>query len=216
MATYIPDRKEISFKVVYCGAPLSGKTTNLLYIHKRLDPHFRGDLISLATEEDRTLFFDFLPVNASRIGEYNTKFQLFTVPGQKAYARNREIVLQDSDGIVFVADSAPDQVESNLEALQSVRQSLERNDLDPDEIPFVFQFNKRDLPGALPPEEMDQYLHVSTASFLSCALSGYQVFSTLDYLTQILIKNFHYSNVKRLGQLDEENVASSSKIALSS
>ena len=216
MATFVSERNEVSFKIVYCGAPRSGKTTNLLYIHKRLDPHFRGDLISLATEEDRTLFFDFLPVHAAEVGDFRAKFQLFTVPGQRAYARNREIVLQESDGIVFVADSSPDRVEANLEALQSVRQSLERNDLDPDEIPFVFQFNKRDLPQAMPPQEMDHYLHVTTASFLSCALSGYQVFSTLDYLTQILVKNFHCSAVKRLGQVDEENVASSSKIALSS
>lgn len=215
MALCNHSKKEVSFKIVYCGTPLGGKTTNLIYIHKKLDPHFRGDLISLATEHDRTLFFDFLPVKASEVAGYQTRFQLYTVPGQKVYARNREVVLQGADGIVFVADSSPNRIEANLEALQSTRQGLEKVGLDPDEIPFVFQFNKRDLPTALPPYEMDETLGVSTASLLSCATSGYQVFATLDTITQIVLKNFHSSAVNGREQIDEENVASSSNIALS-
>ena len=207
--------KEVSFKIVYCGTPLGGKTTNLVYIHKKLDPHFRGDLISLATEHDRTLFFDYLPVKANEIAGYETRFQLYTVPGQKVYARNREAVLQGADGIVFVAESSPDRINDNLEALQSTRQGLEKVGLDPDTIPFIFQFNKRDLPNAVAPQDMDEFLGVSAPSILSCAMSGYQVFATLDTITQIVLKNFHSSAVNGREQIDEENVAPSSNIALS-
>lgn len=207
--------KEVSFKIVYCGTPLGGKTTNLIYIHKKLDPHFRGDLISLATADDRTLFFDFLPVKASKIAEYQTRFQLYTVPGQAVYAKPREVVLEGVDGIVFVADSDPERMQSNLEALQMTRQGLEKNGMDPDSVPFVFQFNKRDLPNAMSPHQMDEILEVNDPSFLTCATSGYQVFATLDAITQIVLKNFHHSAVTRHERMDEENVASSSNIALS-
>lgn len=208
--------KEVTFKIVYCGTPLGGKTSNLIYIHKKLDPHFRGDLVSLATAEDRTLFFDFLPVRAAEIGGYQTRFQLYTVPGQTRYAKNREIVLEGVDGIVFVADSNPDRMAANLEALQTTRQGLERNGLDPDSVPFVFQFNKRDLPNAINPDLMDEILEVTDPAFLSCATSGYQIFATLDTITQIVLKNFHASTVNRQERNDEENIASSSNIALSS
>ena len=216
MATIFPEQKEATFKIVYCGAPLSGKTTSLLYVHKRLDPSHRGDLISLATDEERTLFFDFLPVHGLHCCGYDTKLQLFTVPGQKEHIGNRTIVLRDADGIVFVADSSPDRVEANLEALQSTRQGLEFNGLDPDEVPFVFQYNKRDLPDALPPEQIDGYLQAKSPPILTCATTGYQIFAALDDITQIILKNFRFPDVTSRGRLDEENVASSPNLALSS
>ncbi|MDF1754602.1 MAG: GTPase domain-containing protein [Verrucomicrobiales bacterium] len=207
-------RREVDFKIVYCGTPEGGKTTNLRYIHKKLDPHFRGDMISLATAENRTLFFDFLPVKATSINGYQTKFHLYTVPGQQVYTSNRAIVLQGVDAIIFVADSDPLRMNENLQAFQDTRQALEMNGLDPDEVPMVLQFNKRDLPGAMAPDFMDEMLNAQHPSFLTCALSGYQIFATLDHITQIVLKNFHSSAVNGRERIVEENVASSSKVAL--
>src|SRR6187402_3360783 len=132
--------REIQFKIVYYGPALCGKTTNLAYIHERISPANRGDLVSLATAADRTLFFDFLPLNAVVIRGFNTKFQLYTVPGQVIYNATRQLVLRSVDGIVFVVDSQWDKMEENLE----------RQNMSLDQIPYVVQYNKQDLPNIAP------------------------------------------------------------------
>ena len=127
MATVNHGAREITFKVVYCGTPLGGKTTNLTHIHSRLDDGIRGDLVSLATANDRTLFFDFLPLEAPKIYGYDTKFQLYTVPGQVAYNATRQLVLRGADGIVFVADSQMERLEENVECLHGVENGLRQH-----------------------------------------------------------------------------------------
>lgn len=215
MATCDHIRKQASFKVVYCGATLSGKTTNLIYVHKKLDPYFRGNLVSLSSRSGRTLYFDFLRVNAEETSGYKTRFHLYTVPGEPHQTKARKVVLQETDGIIFVVDSQPERMEANLEALKSTREALEINGIDPESVPMVFQFNKRDCHGALDPELIDEALDISAPSFLASATTGHQVFATLDGLTQIIINNFHSSTVKGPERIEEENVASSSKMALS-
>ena len=139
MAVVNHDKRVAGFKIVYCGTPLGGKTTNLIYIHEQLNPGLRGDLVSIATARNRTLFFDFLPVHATKIGGYETKFQLYTVPGQKVYDDTRQIVLTGVDGIVFVADSDPSRMEANLEALSATRKAIEALGGSLDSLPLVFQ-----------------------------------------------------------------------------
>ncbi|MCL4105657.1 UNVERIFIED_CONTAM: hypothetical protein GTU68_023724 [Idotea baltica] len=187
------DTKEAQFKIVYCGTPLGGKTTNLNYIYGQLDPNLRGDLVSIATNQDRTLFFDFLPVNATEIAGYQTRFQLYTVPGQRVYANTREVVLTGVDGIVFVADSDPERQSENREAYSAMMSALSHHGLDEKSVPITIQFNKRDLDTAMAPEDMDESLAITSASFLACATTGYQVFATLDHVTQAVLKKFHES-----------------------
>lgn len=191
MAVVRHDSREVQFKIVYCGPPEGGKTTNLQYIRNRLDPALRGDLISIATEAARTICFDFLPIHETVIAGYRTRFQLYAVPGQRVLAHTRRTVLAGADGIVFVADSMADRWEANLEAWTSCRQELVENGIHPDSIPFVYQYNKRDQPGALPPEEMDERFGVTSPSFLGCAISGYQVFATLEWVSGEVLRRFH-------------------------
>lgn len=199
MATVKRNTRELQFKIVYCGPPSGGKTTNLHYIHRRLDPRWRGDLVSVATEQNRTLMFDFLPVAAAEIGGYGVRFQLYTVPGQEVMREARRSVLAGADGIVFVADSDPARAEANRISRDDCRQCLAANGIDPERIPLVHQFNKRDLVGASPPEEMDEQLSVGGPSFLACATSGYQVFATLDHVTQRVLQEFCSSDVPKEG-----------------
>lgn len=206
MALVRHDSREIQFKIVYCGPPGGGKTTNLHYLHRRLDPAARGDLVSISTELNRTVCFDFLPVNASEIAGYRTRFQLYTVPGQEILAETRRAVMAGADGIVFVADSSPDRFESNLVAHQGYRDSLMMNNLHPDLIPVAYQFNKRDHPKAIRPEELDETFKVKGPSFLACAASGYQVFATLDYLSGEILKRFHDSRVDTIKGTNAEGV----------
>lgn len=182
--------QEIQFKIVYCGPPLGGKTTNLQYVHRRLDSRWRGDMVSVSTEQNRTISFDFLPLHAMKIGKYQVRFQLYTVPGQKVMRETRKSVLAGADAVVFVADSAPDRMTSNLEALSDTRKCLRENRIHPDRIPFVFQYNKRDLEGAISPEDLDEAFEVKSPSFLSSAVSGYQIFATLDAVTQQILQGF--------------------------
>lgn len=191
MAVVNHDKRVVGFKIVYCGTPLGGKTTNLIYIHEQLTPSVRGDLVSIATAKNRTLFFDFLPVHATEIAGYQTKFQLYTVPGQKVYDETRQVVLTGVDGIVFVADSDPARMEANLEALAATRHAIEALGSSLDRIPTVFQYNKRDLSGAVTPEIMDELLGVRNSAYLACANSGYNVFRTLDAVTQAVLRDFH-------------------------
>ena len=193
MALVRHDTQEIQFKIVYCGPPEGGKTTNLHYIHRRLDPLLRGDLVSIATEQNRTICFDFLSVHATEIAGYRTRFQLYTAPGQEILSDPRSAVLAGTDGVIFVADSSPGRFEANLSAYRGYRESLKMNNMHPDRIPVTFQYNKRDQQGAVRPEDLDEAFKVRGPSFLACAATGYQVFATLDYLSNQILKGFHAS-----------------------
>ena len=192
--------KEIQFKIVYYGAALCGKTTNLVYIHSRIAPAYRGDLVSLATAADRTLFFDFLPLNAVMLQGFKTKFQLYTVPGQVIYNATRQLVLRNVDGVVFVADSQWDKMEENVASFRNLEQNLHKQGLSVDALPYVLQFNKRDLQDVAPTNYLEYLLNNRKRrmqSFQSAANTGVNVFSTLDAVTQLLLHKFN----KERGQL---------------
>ena len=182
--------REIQFKIVYYGPALCGKTTNLGYIHKRINPENRGDLVSLATAADRTLFFDFLPLNAVVIKGFVTKFQLYTVPGQVYYAATRKLVLQGVDGVVFVADSQSRQLAENIESLQDLHANLAEEGLDPRTLPLVMQYNKRDLPAAEVStiEDLDETLNFrGVPHFAANAINGGGVFETLRSIASMVL-----------------------------
>lgn len=150
--------REINFKIVYYGPGLSGKTTNLKQIYERVPEGSKGEMVSLATEDERTLFFDFLPLDLGSVDGFTTRFHLYTVPGQVFYNTSRKIILQGVDGIVFVADSAANRLRANAESLRNLRENLAEHDLQLSGIPHVIQINKRDLPGALPVEMISSVL----------------------------------------------------------
>src|SRR5436853_4902181 len=175
--------REIQFKIVYYGPALCGKTTNLDYIHKRINPENRGDLVSLATAADRTLFFDFLPLNAVVIKGFVTKFQLYTVPGQVIYNATRQLVLRNVDGVVFVADSQWEKVEENVDSFRNLAENLQKQSLVLDDLPHVLQLNKRDLPNAAPPAYLEYTLNrpnQRVPAFEAVASTGRNVFAALD------------------------------------
>jgi len=181
--------KEVSCKIVYYGPGLCGKTTNLQVIHSTIPPKFRGELISLATEQDRTLFFDFLPLDLGEVKGFKTKFQLYTVPGQVYYSATRRLVLKGADGVVFVADSAADRMKENCESLVDFRENLESYGLSPDTIPWVVQFNKRDLPNTVPREEMEALLNPDRVpSFEAVASQGIGVKETLKGIAALVLR----------------------------
>src|SRR5882762_6462549 len=150
--------REMTAKIVYYGPGLCGKTTNLMVIFDKLDPSQKGKMLSLATKTDRTLFFDLLPVDIGKVGAFNLKIQLYTVPGQVFYNETRKLVLKGADAVVFVADSQPSMVESTRESFTNLMENLHENNLDPNDTPIIIQFNKRDLPGALPVEQLQERL----------------------------------------------------------
>jgi signal recognition particle receptor subunit beta len=192
-------RKEIQFKVVYYGPALGGKTSNLVYIHSRISPAYRGDLVSLATAADRTLFFDFLPVNALILNGFKTKFQLYTVPGQVIYNNTRQLVLRNVDSIVFVANSEWDKIGENVESFRNLEENLERQNLSLDELPYVLQYNKRDLENVAPIAYLEYLLNNRkrrARSFDSVASTGSSVFATLDAVTQLLLHRFNEDHGK--------------------
>ena len=185
--------REIQFKIVYYGPALCGKTTNLGYIHQRISPQNRGDLVSLATAADRTLFFDFLPLNAVVIKGFVTKFQLYTVPGQVIYNATRQLVLRSVDGIVFVADSQWEKMEENVESFKNLEDNLAKQNMSLDEIPYVLQYNKRDLPNVAPAEYMEFLLNnrdVQVPYFTASASKCEGVFETLNMITRMLLHKF--------------------------
>jgi len=151
--------REITCKIVYYGPGRSGKTTNLQYIYQKTSPEAKGKMISLATETERTLFFDFLPVDLGTVRGFKTRFHLYTVPGQVYYNASRKLILRGVDGLVFVADSSEARFDANIEALYNLHDNLKEYDLDLKEIPFVMQWNKRDVPDALPVEELNEELN---------------------------------------------------------
>ncbi len=189
--------KEIQFKVVYYGPALGGKTSSLVYIHSRIGPSYRGDLISLATSADRTLFFDFLPINALTLHGFRMKFQLYTVPGQVIYNTTRQLVLRNVDGVVFVADSQWEKMEENVGSIRNLEENLQKQGLLLDQIPIVLQFNKRDLSNVSPVNYLEYLLNnrkKRLPSFESVASTGMNVFAALDTVTQSLLHKFKKEN----------------------
>lgn len=150
--------REVNFKIVYYGPGMSGKTTNLKLIHERLPGDRRGELVSLATKEEHTLFFDFMPLDLGTVAGFKTHFHLYTVPGRVFCNVTRQLILRGVDGVIFVADSAPNRLRANAEALRNLRENLAEYNLALSEVPLVIQLNKRDLPGALPAEMLKRVL----------------------------------------------------------
>lgn len=193
---------EVQFKLVFSGPALSGKTSNVAAVHAALDEGQRGDLISLNTSSDRTLFFDYLPVNPVLIEGYQTKFLLYTVPGQVVYNATRELVLRGVDGLVFVADSDPERWDANLEAWNNLINTLKNNGRDLTQVPIVFQYNKRDLPNAVPLERLESQLNPhGHPAFEASASSCKGVLETLEVLSSEVLRRFH------LRREEEENAA---------
>jgi len=184
--------KEIQLKIVYYGPPQGGKTSNLEKVHAEVEaaPESKGKLTSLATNSDRTLFFDFLPLETAVIRGFKTKFQLFTVPGQVIYNTTRQLVLRGVDGLVFVADSQYEKMEENVQTFANMIQNLETLNQNIANIPYVLQYNKRDLPNAAPIDYLDFLLNnrdIQVPSFGSSALNGEGVFETLNMITRMLL-----------------------------
>lgn len=190
MAFFNYANKEITLKVVYYGPALSGKTTSLQYLHSVLDPSSSGKLISLSTEADRTLFFDFLPVDMGKIKDFSLRFQVFTVPGQIRYNSTRKLVLKGADAIVFVADSQKIMKDQNIESFANMRENLHVNNIDPDGIPIVLQYNKRDLSDILPIEELENDLNKNRCQYAeTMAVNGYGVKEMFDLIKDILLND---------------------------
>jgi mutual gliding-motility protein MglA len=182
--------REINCKIVYYGAGLGGKTTNLQFIFEKTSDKQKGKMISLATETDRTLFFDFLPLDLGTVRGFKTRFHLYTVPGQVFYDASRKLLLRGVDGVVFVADSQFERMDANLEALENLRENLKEHGYDFMKIPYVLQLNKRDLPNALPVEQLKRELVKRSEPVIeSVAFQGVGVFDTLkEVARQVLIE----------------------------
>jgi len=183
--------REITCKIVYYGPGRSGKTTNLHYVYGRVPEARRGRMVSLATQTDRTLFFDFLPIDLGQISGFSTRFQLYTVPGQVYYNATRRLVLQGADGVVFVADSQARQLDENIESLQNLQGNLLELGVDIRTLPVVLQYNKQDLPRELilQSADLDDALNFrSVPSFAADALHGKGVFETLKGISELVLK----------------------------
>lgn len=182
--------REMTAKIVYYGPGLCGKTTNLMVIFDKLDPKSKGKMLSLATKTDRTLFFDLLPVDIGKVGPFNLKIQLYTVPGQVFYNETRKLVLKGADSVVFVADSQPAMVEANRESFANLMENLEENQIDPNDTPIVIQFNKRDLPGVLAVDELQERLGFEGYPYTEAsALKGDGVMETFKLISKITAKH---------------------------
>lgn len=181
--------REINCKIVYYGPGLGGKTTNIEYVYEKLSPDTKGKLVSLATEMDRTLFFDFLPLELGEVKGFKTRFHLYTVPGQVYYNASRKLILRGVDGIVFVADSSEARFDANIESLYNLHDNLKEYDLDLEKIPFVMQWNKRDVPDALPVAELEEELNPEGfQSFEAVAVKGIGVFDTLKAVAKMVLR----------------------------
>ncbi|HYH09231.1 MAG TPA: ADP-ribosylation factor-like protein [Thermoanaerobaculia bacterium] len=182
--------REMTAKIVYYGPGLCGKTTNLMVIFDKLDPKSKGKMLSLATKTDRTLFFDLLPVDIGKVGPFNLKIQLYTVPGQVFYNETRKLVLKGADAVVFVADSQPAMVEANRESFANLLENLEENQIDVNDTPIVIQFNKRDIPGVLPVEQLQEALGFEGYPYTEAsALKGNGVMETFRLISKITAKH---------------------------
>ena len=177
--------REINCKLVYYGPGLCGKTTNLQYIYTKTKPDAKGKMISLATETERTLFFDFLPLSLGDIRGFKTRFHLYTVPGQVFYDASRKLILKGVDGVCFVADSQMERMEANIESLENLRENLTEQGYDLDKLPYVVQYNKRDLPSAVGVEELSEVLNPTRVpEYEAVATTGIGVFDTLKALAK--------------------------------
>ena len=184
--------REINCKIVYYGPGLCGKTTNLQFIYEKTNPNAKGKLISLATETDRTLFFDFLPLELGNVRGFKTRFHLYTVPGQVFYDASRKLILKGVDGVIFVADSQRERMDANVESLRNLEQNLKTQGYDIRAIPYVLQLNKRDLPSAVPVEEMKAKLGMSNEPVLEAIAAseeGIGVFDTLKAVAKLVLQD---------------------------
>ena len=180
--------REINCKIVYYGPGLCGKTTNLQYVYARTSPEAKGKMISLATETERTLFFDFLPLSLGEIRGFKTRFHLYTVPGQVFYDASRKLILKGVDGVVFVADSQIERMEANLESVENLRTNLGEQGYDLNRIPYVVQYNKRDLPNVATVDELRRLLNPrNVLDFEAVAPTGVGVFDTLKAVAKLVL-----------------------------
>jgi mutual gliding-motility protein MglA len=180
--------REINCKIVYYGPGLCGKTTNLQYVYQKTAADAKGKMISLATETERTLFFDFLPLSLGEIRGFKTRFHLYTVPGQVFYDASRKLILKGVDGVVFVADSQEERYDANIESLDNLRFNLHEQGYDLDKLPFIVQYNKRDLPNVMPVEELRKDLNpTGVPDFEACAATGEGVFETLKAVAKLIL-----------------------------
>lgn len=180
--------REINCKIVYYGPGLCGKTTNLQLIYERTNPDAKGKMISLATETERTLFFDFLPLSLGEIRGFKTRFHLYTVPGQVFYDASRKLILKGVDGVIFVADSQFERLEANQESMDNLRENLAEQGYDLDQLPFVIQYNKRDLPNVVDLEELRAELNPrGVPDFEANARDGQGVFETLKAVSKLVL-----------------------------
>ena len=182
--------REINCKIVYYGPGLCGKTTNLRFIYNKTAEESKGKMISLATETERTLFFDFLPLALGEIRGFKTRFHLYTVPGQVFYDASRKLILKGVDGVVFVADSQEERLDANIESLENLKDNLEEQGFDLEKIPFVIQYNKRDLPNISSVEELSSLLNPRGVPELEgCAMTGEGVFETLKAVAKLVLND---------------------------
>lgn len=203
-------RKEVNCKIVYYGPGLSGKTTNLEMVHKKTPSSHRGELTSIATEHDRTLFFDFMPIDLGNVGGMKTKLRLLTVPGQIFYNSTRKLVLQGTDGIIFVADSQRNKLQENIESFRNLEENLRIHNLDIRKIPLIIQWNKRDMPNVMTTQELEReinYLHVPT--YEAVAVTGEGVFPTLKKCAALVLETVNRQEEELSGRHIERSEATS-------
>ncbi|GAB6063318.1 hypothetical protein JCM30394_20480 [Deferrisoma palaeochoriense] len=201
MAIFNYAARELTAKIVYYGPGLSGKTTSIQYIHSRISPKNRGKLVSLATETDRTLFFDFFPVDFGTVGGFRVKFNFYTVPGQVFYNTTRKLVLKGADGVVFVADSQPGMMEQNLESLENLKENLKAHGIDWETVPFVIQYNKRDIPGALPIEELRRHLNPrGVPDFATTATTGEGIMEAMKTICKMVLEDIQKKQRRGAGK----------------
>lgn len=181
--------REINFKIVYYGPGMSGKTTNLKWVFQQVPQNRKGEMVSLATEDERTLFFDFLPVDLGEVKGFKTRFHLYTVPGQVFYNASRKLILRGVDGIVFVADSAPNRLRANAESMRNLRENLSEYGIKTEEIPLILQANKRDAEGALPTEMIQAVIDPEGRHSIheAIATNGMGVFETLKAVSRSVL-----------------------------
>ena len=181
--------REINCKIVYYGTGLGGKTTNLEYVYSKVNPDAKGKMISLATETERTLFFDFLPIDLGDVKGFKTRFHLYTVPGQVYYNASRKLILKGVDGVIFVADSQAERMEANIEAMHNLYENLDSYGYDLTTLPFAMQYNKRDLPNAMPTDDLRAQLNpMGVPDFEGVAIEGRGVFETLGAVSKMVVQ----------------------------
>ena len=181
--------REINCKIVYYGTGLGGKTTNLEYVYSKVNPDAKGKMISLATETERTLFFDFLPIDLGEVKGFKTRFHLYTVPGQVYYNASRKLILKGVDGVIFVADSQAERMEANIEAMHNLYENLESYGYDLTNIPFAMQYNKRDLTNAMSMSDLRSQLNpMGVPDFEGVAVEGQGVFETLGSVSKMVVQ----------------------------